>query len=92
MSIYTIVLDFDGGTSVAQVQAEFPVAAVRAWCAQIDRTRELGSKSASLSAAVLENLDAHELAELAGLRGVWCFTALLGNRLVLGHVIHSADA
>jgi hypothetical protein len=87
---FTIVCEFDGGTYVSQVEAADQVEAVRRWAVNIRIEKPIPGATAYVAKAVLREMDQYGLAALDGLKGVWCFTASVGKKLVLGNVVASA--
>lgn len=90
MALYTVILDFQGGTYVAQVHARSATAAVIAWA----RSRAPGEIQ-GLGAASLKTLE-QELGKdtpvaLDGLKNVWCQSALLRGKLALLNIVRTSD-
>ena len=89
MNTYTVVLEFENGTYVSQVDAKSESDALLAWCEKIRLERILGSKSSRFARA-MEHGVASGLVPVSGVRGTWCFSTLFANRLVLGHMIQTS--
>ncbi|ESQ89003.1 hypothetical protein ABAC460_14580 [Asticcacaulis sp. AC460] len=87
---YTVVCDVRGGTYVSQVQAADEVEAVRLWAAQLLAEKPVPEVSSEVARNVLKTLVRDPPVALTGLVGVWCFTALVGDNLVLGNIVLSA--
>lgn len=89
-SLYTIILDFRGGTYVSQVEASDEVDATRRWASLLAGEKPLGRSSPYLAKAVLRDQDNGDYpTPLDGLAGVWCVTALCGGDLAIANVVRS---
>jgi len=86
MPLYTFVLDYDGGTYVAQVSAETPERAPVAWAQSLRPGEVRGMGQASLSRLVAE-LEADTPIPLDGLANTWCSVAGVRGKLALIHFI-----
>ena len=84
MRFYTFVLEFEGGTYVAQVNARSHAQAPAAWAAgrAPGEIRGMGPASLQELRAAMEK---DEPTPLAGLVHAWCVSALVGGRLALVH-------
>lgn len=87
ISLYTIVVEFVGGTYVSQTRADNERSALSSWCKTIRIDMDFGPDSGRLAETVEQEATATALSLLDGLQSVWSFTTLLNDRLVLGHVI-----
>jgi len=85
-NLYTVIMEFDGTTSVSQVVARDVRGALRLW---LDRLREPGSYGLSRSAlrrlqvAFTEECEMMNGVTPVNIRGainVWCTTAVVGRR------------
>ena len=88
-NLYTIVLEFRGGTYVSQVRTDGALEAVRCWAERFKVERPVPRSSSYIAASVLRGLEDLGLAPLDGLEGVWCFTGLCGDSLALGTLVLS---
>jgi hypothetical protein len=83
MSLFTIVLDWQGGTYLAQVKASSPSSAIRKWVhgRAIRLVPTLGARG---RASVLRDLDADGPTPVERLSGVWCggFATRSGSGLI----------
>jgi len=70
--LYTIVLDYDGGTYIAQVRGRTRLAGLNQWANQIPEQdlREWGLKRET----ILEIIADQDSVPLNGLVGAWCLT------------------
>jgi hypothetical protein len=90
MSLYTIVLEFGGGTYVSQTSADNKESALSSWCKTIRTDMDFGPDSCPLAEGIEQEANAARLSLLDGLQSAWSFTTLLNDRLILGHVIKTA--
>lgn len=88
-NLYTIVLEFRGGTFVSQVRADDELDAVRCWADRFKEERPIPRSSSHIAASVLRGLEDSGLAPLEGLEGVWCFTGMSGDSQALGTLVLS---
>jgi len=89
-NLYTIILDFRGGTYISQVEAADEVDAARQWAVSLAAEKPIGPPSAALSKTVIEELDADgELVALENLQGVWCITMFCGRHLATANIVRS---
>ncbi|MCA9642844.1 MAG: hypothetical protein KC492_19240, partial [Myxococcales bacterium] len=87
---FTVVLDFRGGTYLAQVEAEGCVLALERWAAGLDVAAIYGmgpKLHAQLKRALLERVQGSPPVLVEGLVDVWCVSTLLGGHLALIHVV-----
>jgi hypothetical protein len=89
-SLFTVILEFGGGTHISQVNAQGPSEALTGWIAaqsdadltswKLPRT-ELTTGFAEISPTVLE-----------GLQSAWCMSASLPQGFVLVNIIETLPA
>ena len=83
--LYTVVLDYKGGTYVGQSPGASPKSAVLRWVS--------GLSEADLSAWKIARRDLHQTVKsdnavpLTGCRNVWCLTGSMENKLILINII-----
>jgi hypothetical protein len=87
ISLYTIVVEFVGGTYVSQTSADNERSALSSWCKTIRTDKDFGPDSSRLAEEIEHEASASRLSLLDGLESAWSFTAVLKDRLILGHVI-----
>jgi len=87
--LYTIVCDFEGGTSVSQVHATDEREAVAQWAATLEAQRHLGDASDEMARIAAEC--GEPPIRVDGLSDVWCWTASVGTSLALLNIIRSAE-
>jgi len=88
--LYTVILEFDGLSSVSQFRASGPEGTLRRWAAGLQTLNKYGlskpqAKSVARAIAVARQLhsavndalgvDEEELTPLRGMKNVWCMTA-----------------
>lgn len=88
MHLYTILLDYAGGTYVAQTRATDEQAAVRAWQDKLRVSRIADAVSEEVAAAFDEATDSP--VPLNGLAGVWCVSASATQGLALVNIVKTA--
>ena len=75
-TLYTVILDYRGGTYISQVMAKSAQAAVLAWAQSLDcsQIKYLGErrKQALIKAIEDDPYKANHLVELEGLTNAWC--------------------
>jgi hypothetical protein len=90
VSLYTIVLEFGGGTYVSQTNADNKESALSSWCKTIRTDLDFGPDSCPLAEGIEQEANPAGLCLLDGLQSAWSFTTLLKGQLILGHVIKTA--
>ena len=89
-NLYTAILDFRGGTYIAQILQSSPMKAVTAWSDQISAEN---AQTWELDVGELRRLlQEGDLVGLEGLTNAWCTTARIGRHLVLINVIQTVPA
>ena len=88
-SLYTIVSDYADGTFVSQVQATDERDAVVRWATSFKDKRPMGHASELIATAAFA--DDAGVTAIERLTGVWCWTAAIGESLLLVNIIRSAD-
>jgi hypothetical protein len=88
MNLYTLVLDFHGGTYITQFEADDPTGAVAAWCAELQDEQLLGEASCDVAEGIMIDAIENHLVEVEGLHGAWCAaTAVEGNLALLNVIV-----
>ena len=88
MALYTLILDWDGGTYVHQTRGQSVHRAVGRWAEQLDVGLIPGMDVAAreqLVSAIRED----DAVALDGLTNVWCCSALLHGKLALVHAVRT---
>jgi hypothetical protein len=87
-NLFTIVMEFDGGTFISQSHGHTPEDALQKWCEDLDSNtiQNFGPKSKDI--LVNELLDCnHNLVLLDGMINVWCTSHVIRGKLMLINVI-----
>lgn len=87
MNLYTLVLDFHGGTYITQFDAETATDAVAAWCRELQEEQLLGEVSSDVAEGIMIDAIENRLVEVEGLHGAWCAAATVEGELALLNVI-----
>lgn len=92
MPLYTFVMEYQGGTYVAQARASTPRAALLAWARRLDHSAVYGLGRAGRDALIEElTNDPAPATPVRGVKHVWCGSALVRNRLMLVHFVRTAE-
>ncbi|HUF04902.1 MAG TPA: hypothetical protein VMM38_12100 [Aridibacter sp.] len=84
--LFTIILDWNGGTYVYQVRAGNASDAALRWTKQLD-VREIPGFGEVARRTLNDSLTESELVSLDGLENVWCMTALIRGKLALVNIV-----
>jgi hypothetical protein len=85
--LFTIVLEFDGGTYLFQAEAAKPNQALQIWAA---RSAQLGIeqiKKADAKDLIEQVSGTPELTPVDGCKNVWCWSGLIREKLGLVHLV-----
>lgn len=85
--LYTIVLEYRGGTYLSQVRADTPREALLMWARERKGGEEKGKLFRELRSYVRARAREDLPTAVNGCHNVWCFSAVLKNRLILAHLI-----
>lgn len=92
MTLFTIIVDYRGGTYLSQVVARSVAQALSRWADTLDATALGGLPAKSLPGFVHELKDeGRDAAPISGLVGVWCITLSVDDCLALIHVVETRD-
>ncbi len=87
MDLFTLIIDFDGGTYIAQATAgsikEAPNACVENW-----HTHEISEQD---KITILELLSSEEFVPVSGVENVWCGCVQLRQSLLIMHLVLTTD-
>ena len=86
-NLYTLVLDFHGGTYITQFDAANAVDAVAAWCRELQDEQLLGEVSTPVAEGIMIDAIENVLVEVEGLHGAWCAATTVAGNLALLNVI-----
>ena len=91
MSLYTLLIDFDGGSYICQASskssASAPIECVKAW----DTSDIEHVVSESDKAEILSQLEDEEFTPVVGLEKVWCGCVILKTMLATLNLIETAE-
>ena len=86
MPLFTIVMDYAGGTYIDQVDAPSVNLACIKWAENLDSSQIYGIKNKRKELLMREMQDASPV-QLDGLVNAWCTSALVAGRLALINII-----
>lgn len=94
MALFTIVLEFGGGTYVGQINGKTAQEALVKWATGLDSTAVDGLNTKDKD-ALMDELKADvnvgmSMAEVEGAKNVWCTTALVRGKFALFNVVKTA--
>jgi len=91
MHVYTIFLEWKGGTYIAQERAESVSDAVEAWTRSpvADAIPGFGP---TIRDQIVADLESEAPVPLSALSNVWCHSALAGDDLALIHIVQTAES
>jgi hypothetical protein len=88
--LYTFVLDFDGGTYIAQVKGPALRDACELWLhTELEKIDALGQTERT---KLIESVSDDEPAVVDSMKNVWCLSGLANGRLALVHVVKTDSA
>jgi len=90
MSLYTMILDYAGGTYVSQSDAGSEGAALSAWVRRL-RSEHIADGVSDEMADAFEAATDSDPTALNGMTGVWCATATARDGLALLNIIATAS-
>jgi hypothetical protein len=88
--LFTIISEFGGTTNVTQTTAIDLTHAVRAWAERLRVEAPFGLATAALSDTVERELPEMPPTPIEGAQGVWCLSSMIGDALLLAHVVETA--
>lgn len=95
MALYTVVLEFDGGTYVSQVNARLAQHALAKWadCLDHEEVKGLGDdgKNALRDELAADARVGQDLVPVKGAKNVWSATALVRGKFALMNVVRTAN-
>jgi hypothetical protein len=89
MALYTLILDYVGGTYLYQTEAGDECEALHDWIAQL-RLQLVATDVSAEIATAFENWLAHDPVPLGGLVGAWCTSANAERGLALVNIIRTS--
>jgi hypothetical protein len=88
MPIYTVVLDYKGGTYISQIKARTHKEACLKWADQLDPKVIFGMGSVG-KASLQTGIAREEPVLIQGLKNVWCQSALVRGKGALINIIQT---
>jgi hypothetical protein len=89
-SLFTVILEFGGGTYISQVKAQGPSEALAKW---ITAQSDADLFSWKLDRTEMTKLFAEDSPDsLDGLQNAWCMSASLANGFVLANIIKTVPS
>jgi hypothetical protein len=89
MALFTLLLEFDGGTYIAQLRSASARGAVTKYAAQLAKNEALSTRS--IRKRLASGLKQYEPVRIDGIRNVWCCSASLGNKFALLNLVATLD-
>jgi hypothetical protein len=89
LNLFTFVCEYDGGTYTSQVRAHDQIHALNTWAALLRDEQPIEGMSNLLAKAAGSTPD--EPAALTGVKGVWCWSTIVANKLALIHIVRTSD-
>jgi hypothetical protein len=90
MALFTVVLEFDGGTYISQFRATSVRAAIEKHASQL-----VGNKAVSTLTTrrrLAHDLSADGPVAIEGVQNVWCCSASIGKKFALANIVATAEA
>lgn len=88
--LFTLLCEFDGGTYISQVRANDTRQALVAWSKVLRCERPMGDAADLIANEALDEV--HELSAIRPLSGVWCWSAMVNDQLVLTNIVCSVNS
>jgi hypothetical protein len=92
MRLYTVILEYDGGTYISQVRASDETEAVKAWAKVFWEENYIPKTSRYLANAVYKEIqnDWIKPIALSGVVAVWCLTASFRRKIALLNIVKTS--
>ncbi len=88
MALYTIILDYDGGTYIDQVKSRSLKNVLILWATTLSENEVFGYKlGKQRKAELIEELKDRKPVALNGLQNAWCRSALIQDKLALINIV-----
>lgn len=88
MALFTVLLEFDGGTYISQFRAPSVGAAIRKHATELSANKAVGGLQTRRSLA--HHLRSEAPIAIAGVRNVWCNCATVGGKFALVNIVATA--
>ena len=89
MPLFTVFLEFGGGTYVSQFRSSSPRSVAKKYAAQLLINDALGTSTLRKRLATVVSRDTP--VAISGIRNVWCCSASLGKKLALLNIVQTSD-
>ncbi|WP_298332716.1 hypothetical protein [Asticcacaulis sp.] len=91
MPVYTLFLDYKGGTYIAQRRAPNPREALRLWATQPEKAllSALGDDAGCIESLAAEIGDDNQLVPIQGMTSVWCASFVVEGELALINIVQT---
>lgn len=89
-NLYTVIVDYAGGTYISQVRATDETEALMRWCVAFSAEEGVPETVRSIGDKALANLDLLELVALKGCTSAWCATITHSGHLALINIVKTA--
>ncbi|GAA5784048.1 hypothetical protein [Chitiniphilus shinanonensis] len=91
MSLYSLVVEFEGDTCISQISAATPQHATLMWLKNTIEEKAVFSGKDVPKEAFDVFVDEDSVIGIDGTKNIWCFTSLVEGELILIHIIKTAD-
>ena len=88
MALFTVVLEFDGGTYISQFRAKSPHNVVMKHAADLVGNKEMSTPVNRRRLA--DRLSVEQPVAIEGVRNVWCCSASVGKKFALVNIVATA--
>jgi hypothetical protein len=89
VALFTVLLEFAGGTYVSQAKGASPQDAIVSWAEGL-RPSQIAGLGARRQIKLATTLRDAQPTRIVGAQNVWCTTALVDGRLALIHCVKTA--
>ena len=90
MKLYTVILDYAGGTYIKQVRAKSVASALSAWC-ESDALQGVSGLSRRSVPRLIEDLKGSRPVRLNECQNVWCSAASTTKQLALINIVETVS-
>jgi hypothetical protein len=91
MALFSLILEFDGGTYVEQVRSADANSAIKSWSAVFADQNLLGRRTKNFLAKFHDYSCDVGLIPLDDRLSIWYFRFLVGRKTAWGHLVETAD-
>ncbi len=90
MALFTLLMEFKGGTYLSQIRAPSPDSALEKW-AQGLQVKDIEGMTAAIKRQFVEWLPEARPVEVAGLKSTWCSGFVSRSSSALVHIFRTTD-